>query len=283
MTITIPFRNPLSLPNGSMVVTQVNNDSSLMPASTGYVQNNFSIFSGTTSIVTLGIITSGTWNGTAIGIGFGGTGATTANGALNNFLPSQTGNARKHLETDGANTSWGIVGLIPTASQVGTTYTAVDRDLVIINAATHTTTLPIASLGKQVGVTMINATITNVLIKTSSSSQNINGTDRSSTGFPITSQFEVYLFQAISSTDWIILNTSRITKPISVSGIQDGTNKIFTIGSIPVGLTLQFYENGQLLSVINDYTLSSSTLTYVSARNAPLVSDNLTAFAVPVQ
>lgn len=39
-------------------------------------------------------------------IGYGGTGATTANAALNNLLPSQVGNAGKYLQTDGFNTSW---------------------------------------------------------------------------------------------------------------------------------------------------------------------------------
>jgi hypothetical protein len=36
----------------------------------------------------------------------GGTGASTANGALNNLLPSQSGNNGKFLKTDGTNSSW---------------------------------------------------------------------------------------------------------------------------------------------------------------------------------
>lgn len=36
----------------------------------------------------------------------GGTGQTTANAALNGFLPTQTGNAAKFLKTDGTNSSW---------------------------------------------------------------------------------------------------------------------------------------------------------------------------------
>lgn len=39
----------------------------------------------------------------------GGTGSTTANGGLNNLLPSQTGNNGKALVTDGTNTSWNTV------------------------------------------------------------------------------------------------------------------------------------------------------------------------------
>lgn len=40
----------------------------------------------------------------------GGTGQTTANAGLNALLPSQTGNATKFLQTDGANTSWQTAG-----------------------------------------------------------------------------------------------------------------------------------------------------------------------------
>lgn len=48
-----------------------------------------------------------------ISIARGGTNATTANAALNNLLPAQTGNANKALVTDGTNTSWVTV---PTAN-----------------------------------------------------------------------------------------------------------------------------------------------------------------------
>lgn len=39
----------------------------------------------------------------------GGTGAVTANAAINNLLPVQTGNSSKVLTTDGSNTSWQAV------------------------------------------------------------------------------------------------------------------------------------------------------------------------------
>jgi hypothetical protein len=44
-----------------------------------------------------------------VAIANGGTGQTTANGALNALAPSQTGNAGKYLTTDGSTTSWGAV------------------------------------------------------------------------------------------------------------------------------------------------------------------------------
>ncbi|MCM8710547.1 hypothetical protein M2651_05840 [Clostridium sp. SYSU_GA19001] len=44
-----------------------------------------STYVGQTSITTLGTITTGTWQGTAIGVAYGGTGATTASGARTNL------------------------------------------------------------------------------------------------------------------------------------------------------------------------------------------------------
>lgn len=48
-------------------------------------------------------------NTDTIPVSNGGTGATSANGALTNLLPSQTGNTGKYLTTDGTNTNWATV------------------------------------------------------------------------------------------------------------------------------------------------------------------------------
>lgn len=58
------------------------------------------------SLSSIGTITTGTWHGTAVAIGYGGTGQTTANASLNALLPTQTSNSGKVLTTDGTNTSW---------------------------------------------------------------------------------------------------------------------------------------------------------------------------------
>ena len=65
-------------------------------------------------------ITGGSITGiTDLAIADGGTGASTATAALNNLLPSQTGNANKYLQTDGTNASWDAVSL-STADITGT-------------------------------------------------------------------------------------------------------------------------------------------------------------------
>lgn len=71
------------------------------------------------------ITTSGTlaigYSGTALPIANGGTSATTANGAVNALLPSQTGNSGKVLGTNGTDTSWVAVGGSGTVTSVAAT------------------------------------------------------------------------------------------------------------------------------------------------------------------
>ena len=95
------------------------------------------------NVIGLGTITSGVWNGTTIGIGYGGTGQTTADASLNALLPTQTSNANKFLKTDGTTTSWGAAGLAWQAVQTAN-FTAVSNNGYPVNstAAARTVTLP---------------------------------------------------------------------------------------------------------------------------------------------
>lgn len=70
---------------------------------------------------------TGTWNGTAVGIAYGGTGATTASAAINALLPSQSGNSGKYLTTDGSVASWTTPSNATTSTTLSAnTETAVD-------------------------------------------------------------------------------------------------------------------------------------------------------------
>ena len=61
------------------------------------------------SLESVGVLGAGRWEAQTIDIAYGGTGQTTANNALNAFLPSQAGNASKYLITDGQDTSWSAI------------------------------------------------------------------------------------------------------------------------------------------------------------------------------
>jgi len=58
-----------------------------------------------------------------LAIANGGTGQTTANAALNAFLPSQASNSGKYLTTNGTDTSWATVSSAGTVTSVAQTFT----------------------------------------------------------------------------------------------------------------------------------------------------------------
>jgi len=77
-------------------------------------------------------ITGGSITGiTDLAVADGGTGASTAQAALNNLLPSQASANNKYLQSDGTNASWDAVSL-STADITGT--------LAVLNGGTGTTT-----------------------------------------------------------------------------------------------------------------------------------------------
>ena len=98
----------------------------------------------------------------------------------------------------GASSAWNVT------TQVGASYTAVSNDYVLVNAATHTVTLPAAANGIKVGVKMINSTVTNIRVLTPSAGITIDGTNRSVTGMPIFNQYDAYTFVSDGTNWWII-------------------------------------------------------------------------------
>ena len=98
--------------------------------------NNISTAISTKTDNSAAAITGGSISGiTDLAIADGGTGASTATAALNNLLPSQTGNSSKYLQTDGTNATW---------------------DAISINTGDITGTLPVANGGT--GVTSSTGT-----------------------------------------------------------------------------------------------------------------------------
>jgi hypothetical protein len=97
--------NPLKIVKGTEIDTEFNNIQTAV---------------GTKTDNSAAAITGGTIVGiTDLAVADGGTGASTATAALNNLLPTQTGNANKYLQTDGTNATWDAVSL-STADITGT-------------------------------------------------------------------------------------------------------------------------------------------------------------------
>jgi hypothetical protein len=109
--------NPLKIVKGTEIDTEFNNIQTAVATKTDNSSAN---------------ITGGSITGiTDLAVADGGTGASTAAGALNNLLPSQTSNANKYLQTDGTNATWDAVTL-STADITGT--------LAVANGGTGVTT-----------------------------------------------------------------------------------------------------------------------------------------------
>ena len=147
----LPTGDPLKIVKGTEIDTEFNNISTAIATKT----DNASA-----------AITGGTISGiTDLAVADGGTGASTAAGALNNLLPSQTSNANKYLQTDGTNATWDAVTL-STADITGTLAIANGgtgtTSITFVNAATNVTgTLPVANGGT--GVTSSTGSGNNVL------------------------------------------------------------------------------------------------------------------------
>jgi hypothetical protein len=141
--------NPLKIVKGTEIDTEFNNIQTAV---------------GTKTDNSAAAITGGTITGiTDLAVADGGTGASTAAGALNNLLPSQTSNANKYLQTDGTNATWDavslstsdITGTLPVANGgTGVTTSTGTGNVVLSNSPTLVT----PALGTPSSATLTNAT-----------------------------------------------------------------------------------------------------------------------------
>jgi len=141
--------NPLKIVKGAEIDTEFNNIQTAVGTKTDNASAN---------------ITGGSITGiTDLAVADGGTGASTATAALNNLLPTQTGNANKYLQTDGTNATWDAVSL-STSDITGTLAVANGGTGVTSSTGTgsvvlsNSPTLVTPALGTPASGTLTNAT-----------------------------------------------------------------------------------------------------------------------------
>jgi len=141
--------NPLKIVKGTEIDTEYNNIATAIATKTD----------NSAAAITGGSITGIT----DLAVADGGTGASTAAGALNNLLPSQTSNANKYLQTDGTNATWDavslstadITGTLPVANGgTGVTSSTGTGNVVLSNSPTLVT----PALGTPSAAVLTNAT-----------------------------------------------------------------------------------------------------------------------------
>ena len=79
---------------------------------------------------------------------------------------------------------------------------------------------------------------------------------------------------------WQAVSASTTFKAVTVSGTQDGVNKVFTIASSVAAGSEQIFRDGQLLTpgASNDYVISGTTVTLQAAQTAPSATRVLRAY-----
>lgn len=227
---SLPSGNANKVVRGSEIDTEFNNISTAIATKT----DNASA-----------AITGGTITGiTDLAIADGGTGASTANAALNNLLPSQTSNSGKYLKTDGTNSSW---------------------DALDISTADITGTLPIANGGT--GATTASAARTALGLAIGTDVQGYDAQLADIAGLtPTDNNFIVG-----NGTNFVTESGSTARTSLGLGSIatQDANNVSITGGSISGITDLAVADGGTGASTLTGYVKGNGTSAFTASSTIP--------------
>lgn len=192
-----------------------------------------STYAGQASITTLGTVSTGTWQGSTVGIAYGGTGQTTAGAAFNALSPVTT--LGDIIYGDGANSNACLAGNVTTTKKFlsqtgnGTVSAApawdalVAGDIPNLDAAKITTgTLPIARGGTGAGTA-------------SAARANLGAVGKYATNVGDNAATSFVVNHALNTTDVSVTVYNNGTKIVSFTTVEvtDANNVTVTFGTAP--------------------------------------------------
>jgi len=258
--------NPLKIVKGTEIDTEFNNIQTAVATKTD----------NSAAAITGGSITGIT----DLAVADGGTGASTAVGALNNLLPTQTGNANKYLQTDGTNATWDavslstsdITGTLPVANGgTGVTTSTGTGSVVLSNSptlvtpslgtptsgtATNLTGLPIST-----GVSGLGTGVATFLGTPSSANLASAVTDETGSGALVFANSPTLVTPALGTPSALVgTNITGTASGLTAGNVTTNANLTGAITSTGNATSLGSFSSANLLAALTDETGTGSAV-----------------------